>query len=235
MRGVGTYVTLDGVAAADTVASPPACSPSSPPSALSRSDVWWVDDHQLGVADDHIDVDEPRSPRRRAADRSQDDGRAGPQLFRRGHRGRPRPGHVRAEGGECGPAGPADRRFGLLRVAQARGEGSTQALVDEADGARSTESQTSLPLSVTTFNTIEAVALLTLCPSERSLLPAADRTKILQLGASLAAATRLSWVSEHRDTPVSGVPSSPRRTPVLAIRYGCDRGIRSVRDPVTQK
>jgi hypothetical protein len=67
-----------------------------------------------------------------------------------------------------------------------RGGGIDAALVGEAQGARSTETQTSLPLSVTTFNTIEAVALLVLCPSEQALVPAADRTKIRQLGASLA-------------------------------------------------
>jgi hypothetical protein len=46
-----------------------------------------------------------------------------------------------------------------------RGGGIDDALVAEADGVRNTESRTNLPLSVTTFNTIEAVALLTLCPT----------------------------------------------------------------------
>jgi hypothetical protein len=59
------------------------------------------------------------------------------------------------------------------------------ALVAEADGARGTESQTSLPLTVTTFNTIEAVALVTLCPSEQKLLPKSVRTRIRRLGAEL--------------------------------------------------
>ncbi len=59
------------------------------------------------------------------------------------------------------------------------------ALVEEANGARSSEAQTHLPLSVTTFNTIESVALLTLCRSEQKLLPASDRTKIRQLGKML--------------------------------------------------
>jgi hypothetical protein len=67
-----------------------------------------------------------------------------------------------------------------------RGGGLDTALVDEATGARGTESQTHLPLSVTTFNTIESVALLALCPSEQKLLPAAVRTKIRNLGKSLA-------------------------------------------------
>lgn len=63
--------------------------------------------------------------------------------------------------------------------------GIDQALVDEADGVRSTESQTSLPLSVTTFNTIESVGLLALCPSELELVPAEVRSKIRRLGTSL--------------------------------------------------
>ena len=60
------------------------------------------------------------------------------------------------------------------------------ALVDEATGARSTEAQTHLPLSVTTFNTIESVSLLTLCPSEQKLLPAPVRTKIRALAKTFA-------------------------------------------------
>ncbi len=67
-----------------------------------------------------------------------------------------------------------------------QGGGIDAALVAEADGARSTESQTKLPLSVTTFNTIESVALLTLCPSEQTLVPASDRTRIRNLGVALA-------------------------------------------------
>jgi hypothetical protein len=67
-----------------------------------------------------------------------------------------------------------------------RGGGIDTALVAEAVGAKSTESQTHLPLSVTTFNTIEAVALLTLCPSEQKRLPASDRAKIRQLGERLS-------------------------------------------------
>jgi hypothetical protein len=68
----------------------------------------------------------------------------------------------------------------------ARGGGIDKALVEEAIGARSTESQSHLPLSVTTFNAIEAVSLLTLCPAEQSLVPATVRTKIQQLGQSLS-------------------------------------------------
>ncbi len=64
--------------------------------------------------------------------------------------------------------------------------GLDQALVEEATGVRGTEGQTHLPLSVTTFNTIESVSLLTLCPSEQKLLPHSVRTKIRSLGKSLA-------------------------------------------------
>lgn len=67
-----------------------------------------------------------------------------------------------------------------------REKGVDAALVAEATGARSTESQTHLPLSVTTFNTIEAVALLRLCPAEQKLLPSSVRSKIRNLGNALA-------------------------------------------------
>jgi hypothetical protein len=67
-----------------------------------------------------------------------------------------------------------------------RGGGIDNALVAVAVGARGNESQTHLPLSVTTFNTIESVALLTLCPSYQNLLSASDRSKIRTLGHALA-------------------------------------------------
>jgi hypothetical protein len=67
-----------------------------------------------------------------------------------------------------------------------RARNLNDALVEEASGARSTEAQTHLPLSVTTFNTIESVSLLTLCPSEQKLLPASVRTKIRALKKAFA-------------------------------------------------
>ncbi len=67
-----------------------------------------------------------------------------------------------------------------------RGGGIDGALVAEAEGVRSTETQTSLPLSVTTFNAIESVALLTLCPSEQRLVPASVRSKLRRLRAHLS-------------------------------------------------
>lgn len=67
-----------------------------------------------------------------------------------------------------------------------RGGGIDDALVAEASGARSTEAKTHLPLKVSTFNSIEAVALLTLCPSEQKLVPPSVRSKIHMLGKALA-------------------------------------------------
>lgn len=66
------------------------------------------------------------------------------------------------------------------------GGGIDQALVAEAQGVRDTETQTSLPLSVTTFNAIESVALLTLCPSEQRLVPASVRSKLKRLRSHLS-------------------------------------------------
>ncbi len=66
------------------------------------------------------------------------------------------------------------------------GGGIDEALVAEAEGVRSTETQTSLPLSVTTFNAIESVALLVLCPSEQRLAPASVRSKLRRLNAHLS-------------------------------------------------
>jgi hypothetical protein len=60
------------------------------------------------------------------------------------------------------------------------------AMVSVAIGARQVESTTHLPLSVTTFNAVEAVALLTLCPSLQKLVPASDMAKIRELGVSLS-------------------------------------------------
>ena len=44
---------------------------------------------------------------------------------------------------------------------------------------------------MTTFNTIESVALLTLCPSEQKLLPSSVRSKIHGLGKSTRRTARL--------------------------------------------
>jgi hypothetical protein len=66
-----------------------------------------------------------------------------------------------------------------------RGGGIDNALTSVAIGARSVESRTHLPMKVATFNAMEAVALLTLCPSEQKLLPAFDVAKIRRLGAAL--------------------------------------------------
>jgi hypothetical protein len=60
------------------------------------------------------------------------------------------------------------------------------AMVSVAVGARQVESQTQLPLSVTTFNAVDSVALLTLCPSLQSVVPTSDLARIRRLGAALA-------------------------------------------------
>lgn len=60
------------------------------------------------------------------------------------------------------------------------------AMVSVVVGARHVESQTHLPLSVATFNSVDSVALLTLCPSLQSVVPTSDLAKIQRLGAELA-------------------------------------------------
>jgi hypothetical protein len=67
-----------------------------------------------------------------------------------------------------------------------RGGGIDAALTSVAIGAKSVETKTHLPMKLATFNTMEAVALLTLCPSGQKLLPASDRSKIRTLGRALA-------------------------------------------------
>src|SRR5580658_10160752 len=59
------------------------------------------------------------------------------------------------------------------------------AMVSVAVGARHVESQTRLPLSVTTFNAVDSVALLSLCPSLQPLVPSSDLVRIRKLGAAL--------------------------------------------------
>ena len=61
-----------------------------------------------------------------------------------------------------------------------------QALVDTAQGVNSTEATTHLPQTMTTFNSIESVALLTLCPDEQRLLPSDTRARIQALGTQLS-------------------------------------------------
>jgi hypothetical protein len=66
-----------------------------------------------------------------------------------------------------------------------RDSGIDEAMMDVAVGARSEESQTKLPMSVRSLNSIEAVALLTLCPSLQAKLSTSDLNKIRELGAAL--------------------------------------------------
>jgi hypothetical protein len=104
-----------------------------------------------------------------------------------------------ADVGEVDPAlATYEQKFGNVALRAVLTDGSAfcaflardgaidEALVAVAQGADGDESQTHLPLSVTTFNAVEAVALLTLCPSEQKLIPAADRSRITSLGRSLA-------------------------------------------------
>jgi hypothetical protein len=81
----------------------------------------------------------------------------------------------------------------------ARGGGIDVALEDTALGADSVESKTHLPRSVKTFNSIEAVALVTLCPSEQKLLPKADDAHIKALEHALSAKS---------STTLPSIPSS---------------------------
>jgi hypothetical protein len=60
------------------------------------------------------------------------------------------------------------------------------AMVSVVVGARQVEAESHLPMTVTTFNAVDAVALLTLCPSLQSVVPRRDMVKIRQLGAALA-------------------------------------------------
>jgi len=66
-----------------------------------------------------------------------------------------------------------------------RGGGIDSALTEVALGAHSVESQTHLPVDVDTFNTIESVALIVLCPGEQRLVPSSVRTKLGRLAAAL--------------------------------------------------
>jgi hypothetical protein len=64
------------------------------------------------------------------------------------------------------------------------------AMVSVVVGARHVEGRTHLPMTVTTFNAVDSVALLTLCPSLVTTVPASDRVRIRALGATLTGASR---------------------------------------------
>jgi hypothetical protein len=67
----------------------------------------------------------------------------------------------------------------------ARGGGIDNAMSSVVIGANSVKDQTHLPSSVATFNAIDAVALITLCPGEQKLLPPAQQSTIRSLDNSL--------------------------------------------------
>jgi hypothetical protein len=69
----------------------------------------------------------------------------------------------------------------------ARAGGIDNAMAAVVVGARTVEKKTHLPSTVTTFNAIDAVALVALCPSEQKLVPGADQVKIRRLAAELDA------------------------------------------------
>jgi hypothetical protein len=67
-----------------------------------------------------------------------------------------------------------------------RGGGIDNAILSLAEGAKSVESATHLPSKIATFNTMESVALLTLCPSDQKLVPEAVRAKLHVLAKNFA-------------------------------------------------
>ncbi len=66
-----------------------------------------------------------------------------------------------------------------------RGGGIDTALEDVAVGAHTVQSQTHLPASVHTFNTLESVAMIDLCPGEQHLVPPSVRARLHRLASSL--------------------------------------------------
>jgi hypothetical protein len=68
-----------------------------------------------------------------------------------------------------------------------RGGGIDNAMTSVVEGANSVEASTHLPRSVRTFNSIDAAALLALCPGDQRLVPASDRSRLRALAKALAA------------------------------------------------
>ena len=66
------------------------------------------------------------------------------------------------------------------------GGGIDNAMASVVIGARSVEAQTHLPSTVRTFNAIDAVSLLTICPGDQRFVPEADRARVRALGQALA-------------------------------------------------
>jgi hypothetical protein len=63
--------------------------------------------------------------------------------------------------------------------------GVDQALVDTVTGIRSVEATTHLTPTMRDLNTLESVALLTLCPASLKVLDPADQAKLRKLSAAL--------------------------------------------------
>lgn len=67
-----------------------------------------------------------------------------------------------------------------------RGGGIDNAMESVVIGANSVEPQTHLPRSITTFNAIDAAALIALCPGEQRLIPKTALQHIQALQSALA-------------------------------------------------
>jgi len=68
----------------------------------------------------------------------------------------------------------------------ARGSDVDDAMASVVIGANGEESKTHLPSDVSTYNAIDAVALVVLCPGEQAGVPTADRSRIQALTRSLS-------------------------------------------------
>ena len=66
-----------------------------------------------------------------------------------------------------------------------RGGGIDNAMESVVIGANSVEPQTHLPRSITTFNAIDAAALIALCPGEQRLIPKTALQHIQALQSAL--------------------------------------------------
>ena len=66
-----------------------------------------------------------------------------------------------------------------------RGGGIDNALTEVAPGRTAWRPRRICPSTCNTFNTIESVALIDLCPGEQRLVPSSVRTKLGRLAAAL--------------------------------------------------
>jgi hypothetical protein len=71
-----------------------------------------------------------------------------------------------------------------------QGGGIDNAMESVVIGANSVEPKTHLPRSITTFNAIDAAALIALCPGEQGLIPKTSLEHIQALESALAKSPR---------------------------------------------